>query len=118
MISTSSGPVAVHLNADPPPAVDADAVGVGAIATNLLEPIAGLHPKITERVRGVKDQEFRNAARCGPWSSVRTGCRCQPRSASLFPNDFNTPIEDNAMRYERRAPWEGAGGAMPFLTNL
>jgi hypothetical protein len=54
VLGAGSGPT----EADPPLPVYADAVRVGTIAPELLEPVPRWHPKITQGIGSVEDEEL------------------------------------------------------------
>jgi len=54
VLGAGSGPT----EADPPLPVDPDAVGVGTIAPELLEPVSRWHPKVTQGIGGVEDEQL------------------------------------------------------------
>jgi hypothetical protein len=57
---------------------------------------------------------FRNAIRCVPWSSFRTGCRCQTRSLSLSRHDdtgSDVVFNQRRCHQKKRTSWavDGVG---------
>ena len=46
------------MEADAPLPVDSDAVGIGAIALQFLQPVSRRDPEITQRIGSVKDEEL------------------------------------------------------------